>query len=105
MDGREDLVTELGRLDHGNQIEPARLLGMIVALAGEVFVLKAQNERLQRAIKASGMLADGELNTAAAEDAMQAWFVAEEQAFTRAVLGPLLQGDKAINATAGMLER
>ncbi len=105
MDGREDLVAELGKLDHGNKVEPARLLGMIVALAGEVFVLKAQNERLQRALKASGVLADGDLNAAAAEDSMQAWFVAEEQAFTRAVLGPLLQGDQTINATAGMLER
>ena len=28
-----------------------RLMGMMTALAGEVFVLKAQNERLQRALK------------------------------------------------------
>ena len=37
------------------QQDTARLLGVIAALGGEVFVLKAQVERLTRALSAAGL--------------------------------------------------
>src|SRR6185369_15278778 len=48
---KADLVAELAKLG-ARDPESARLMGMIVALAGEVFVLKAQLERLTRALEA-----------------------------------------------------
>lgn len=54
MDSDSALVAQLARLDAPGDAQGNRLLGMVVALAGEVFVLKARVERLSRALEATG---------------------------------------------------
>jgi hypothetical protein len=101
-DGREQLVQELSRLDYGNGVETSRLIGMIIALAGEVFVMKAQNERLRRALLAAGVVDPESIEQAGQGDSMKDWFAAEEQAFTQAILQPLMAGDQTINVVDRM---
>ncbi|MGE0313355.1 MAG: hypothetical protein AB7P21_17230 [Lautropia sp.] len=102
METPDDLVAEMAKLGYGQQSDSSRLLGMVMALAAEVFVLKAQNERLRRALQERDLVTDAQLAAAGDGEDMQAWLAAEEQTFTRAVLMPLLHGDRSIDATAGM---
>ena len=95
------LVAELGKLG-ARDPEAARLMGMIVALAGEVFVLKAQVERLTRALQSAGATDASRLAAAAAEAGMATWLTAEEAAFARALTAPYLQPDLSVNATRWM---
>lgn len=98
-----DLITELGKLgarDPGS----ARLMGMIVALAGEVFVLKAQVERLTRALADTGTVDATCLARVAAQDGMAEWLAKEEGAFARGLTAPYLAPDISINATGWMRE-
>ena len=97
MAGPPDLVAELGKLG-ARDPEAARLMGMIVALAGEVFVLKAQVERLTRAL---GVDAE-RLAAAAAQEGMTKWLEAEEAAFARSLTAPYLEPDLSVNATKWM---
>jgi hypothetical protein len=100
--GREQLVEEMSRLDYGSGTDSARLISMIVALAGEVFVMKANNECLRRALIAQGRVDTDALDREATSDAMKAWFAHEEQAFAQAILEPLIAGDKTINVVDEM---
>jgi hypothetical protein len=100
-DKRPDLVEELGKLGERDP-EAARLMGMVMALAGEVFVLKAQVERLTRALEAGGAVDAQKLAAAAAADGMRKWMEAEEGAFTRGLTAPYLEPDVSVNATAWM---
>ena len=104
MDERPDLVAELGKLG-ARDPEAARLMGMVVALAGEVFVLKAQVERLTRALQASGAVDATRLTAAAAEEGMTKWLEAEEAAFARSLAAPYLEPDVSVNATRWMREK
>jgi hypothetical protein len=97
---RPDLVAELGKLGDRNP-DAARLMGMIVALAGEVFVLKAQVERLTRAL---GVDAE-RLAAAAAQEGMTKWLETEEAAFARGLTAPYLEPDVSVNATRWMREK
>lgn len=99
-----DLVGELGKLGADDR-ESARLLGVIMALAGEVFVLKAQVERLTRALQAGGALDEQRLAATAAGEAMQRWLAAEEAAFAKGLTAPYLEPDRSVNATRWMRER
>lgn len=101
-DSREQLVEEMSRLDYGSGTDSARLISMIVALAGEVFVMKANNECLRRALIAQGSVDTDALDREASSEAMKAWFAQEEQAFTQAILEPLVAGDKTINVVDEM---
>jgi len=96
------LIDELSRLDYGQGMDSSRLIGMIVALAGEVFVLKAQNECLRQALVERGSITTEALDRQAASQAMQAWFQAEEAGFAQALLEPLVKGDRSINVVAQM---
>jgi hypothetical protein len=98
---KPDLVAELAKLG-ARDPEAARLMGMIVALAGEVFVLKAQVERLTRALEAGGAVDAQRLAAAAAGEGMAKWLAAEEAAFARGLTAPYLQPDVAVNATDWM---
>jgi hypothetical protein len=98
-----DLAGELGKLG-ARDPDGARLMGMIMALAGEVFVQKAQIERLTRALAAAG-LTDGEaLARAGADEGMARWMAAEEGAFARALTAPFLEPDVSRNVTHWMRE-
>ena len=103
-DKRPDLIDELGKLGD-RDTESARLMGMIVALAGEVFVLKAQVERLTRALEAGGAVDAQRLAAAAAQEGMSKWLEAEEAAFSRSLTGPYLNPDVSVNATRWMREK
>lgn len=100
---KPDLVAELGKLGERDP-EAARLMGMVVALAGEVFVLKAQVERLTRALEAGGAVDAKRLAAAAADEGMTKWLEAEEAAFSRAITAPYLEPDVSVNATRWMKE-
>ena len=102
MDGEQSpLVAELAKFG-ARDPESARLMGMIVALAGEVFVLKAQVERLTRALESAGATDAARLAAAAADAGMATWLGAEEAAFARALTAPYLQPDLSVNATRWM---
>jgi hypothetical protein len=101
---RPDLVAELGKLGDRNP-DAARLMGMIVALAGEVFVLKAQLERLTRALQAGGSVDAERLAAAAAQEGMTKWLETEEAAFARGLTAPYLEPDVSVNATRWMREK
>lgn len=87
------------------QPDTARLLGVIAALGGEVFVLKAQVERLTRALNAAGLVDDAALNATAASPQMQRWMSEEENKFGQALMRPFVHPDDAVNVSAFMAER
>ena len=99
-----DLVAELGKLGALEEADTTRLMGMVMALAGEVFVLRAQQERLTRALQARDVVGAQDLAAAGSSEDMQKWLAAEEAAFARAVSAPFLQGDRTVNATRWMRE-
>ena len=101
---KTDLIAELGKLG-ARDPESARLMGMIVALAGEVFVLKAQLERLTRALEADGAVDAKRLAAAAAAEGMTKWLEAEEAAFSRSLTAPYLNPDVSVNSTRWMREK
>lgn len=72
-----------------------RLMGMMVALAGEVFVLKAQNERLQRALKKKKVVSDRSLKSIESDKDLQQWLMKEREEFAQYLLGPILEPDIA----------
>ena len=72
-----------------------RLMGMVVALAGEVFVLKAQNERLQRALKKKKVVSDRALKSIEQDKDLQKWLMKERDEFVKYLLGPILEPDIA----------
>lgn len=67
----------------------SRLMGMTVALAGEVFVLTALNERLTRALLASGVLTVEQLEQIGDTPELQQWMARERCEFARALMEPL----------------
>ena len=89
-------------MGYGNGMDTSRLIGMVIALAAEVFVMKAHHECLRRALLAHGEIDAEALDREAASEAMKAWFAAEEQGFTQAVLEPLIAGDHSRNVVAEM---
>ena len=104
MDQRPDLLDELSKLGERDP-ESARLMGMVMALAGEVFVLKAQVERLTRALEAGGAMDAQRLAAAAADEGMKKWLEAEEAAFSRGLTAPYLEPDLSVNSTRWMREK
>jgi len=72
-----------------------RLLAMIVALGGEVFVLKAELQRLRLCLAAAGVADDAALAQTATSDAYRAWQAQEENAFGRNLLRPFVHPDDA----------
>jgi len=87
------------------QQDTARLLGVIAALGGEVFVLKAQVERLTRALSAAGLVDEALLSGTSASAEMQRWMSEEEKKFGRTLMRPFVHLDEAVNVSAFMAER
>jgi hypothetical protein len=71
----------------------ARLMGVITALAAEVYGLKAEVKRLQIALEGAALTSADQIEAAGRSDAMRAWFAAEEPAFARALLSPFTDPD------------
>lgn len=70
----------------------ARLLEMVVALGGELFVLKAEAERLRRALDAHGGVDAGALDAISSSPGFQAWLAKEQAAFARHLFDPIARG-------------
>jgi hypothetical protein len=66
----------------------SRLMACLVALGGEVFLLKAEVQQLRLALQARGALAPAELEEIGATDAFKAWLETENKAFARTLLEP-----------------
>lgn len=98
----ENLIAALETQDAFKDPTTSRLLGMIVALGGEVFVLKAQVERLTRALQAAGGVDDAALARAGEDKTMSAWIAREERQFGEALLRPFLEPDRVKNVAAMM---
>jgi hypothetical protein len=69
------------------------LLGAVVALSGEVLVLKAEVKRLTAALQAAGVVSPEQLEAAGAAPELRGWIAREGEAQARAVLAPVLQPD------------
>lgn len=98
-------MTGLAGLGAGDALDTTRLLGMIVALAGEVFVLKAELQRTRLALAERGTLDDAALDAAGASPAMGRWLAAEEAAFGAGLLRPFTHPDEAPDVSRFMQER
>lgn len=66
-----------------------RLMASLVALGGEVILLKAEVQRLRLALQQNGSVAPEQVQAAGASEAFRAWFAAENAAFARTLLDPL----------------
>lgn len=67
----------------------SRLLAMIVSLGGEVFVLKAELERLKRSLAERGSIDEAGLERVRHAPEFAAWMAEEERSFARQLLDPL----------------
>lgn len=66
----------------------SRLMSSLVALGAEVFMLKAQVQRLQLALAESGAATQDQLHHAGESAAFNAWLASEQAAFARNLLDP-----------------
>ncbi|GAA2122597.1 hypothetical protein [Nocardioides bigeumensis] len=66
-----------------------RLLGVITALAGELFTCKAELEHLRRRLVDADVLVDGDDDRAGADPELAAWMKAEASAYSKHLLDPL----------------
>ena len=72
-----------------------RMMGMVTALAGEVFVLKAQNRRLEQTLEKVGVLTPRDLEASADSAEMAGWMADERDAYAAALMAPLVEPDMA----------
>jgi len=91
----EPNAAELIDLDFFKDPTTARLLGVITALGGEVYVLKAMVHRLTAVLESQGILTDDILREAEESEAHRAWQVEEEKTFAAELLRPWLEPDVA----------
>lgn len=71
----------------------AGLLGAVVALSGELLVLKAEVKRLRSALETDGTIDLHRLEQAGESPEVRRWIAREAEDQARAVLGPLLTPD------------
>ncbi len=88
-------AAELIDLDFFKDDTTQRLLGVITALGGEVYVLKAMVNRLTVALENQGVVTDDILAAAATSEAHRAWQAEEEKTFGAEMLRPWLEPDEA----------
>ena len=98
-------MTGIAGLGPDDTKDHARLMGMIVALAGEVFVLKAEIERIKIALRTASVLAESDLENAGASNEMQQILRAEEEAFASTVLRPFAHPDDIPDVSRFMTEQ
>ena len=80
-------------LDGFTQPSEARMFGVVMALASEVFILKAEVQRLTAALAAKNVVDDAALDAAGQSEVMAAWQSQEQAAFTAELLRPWLEPD------------
>jgi len=95
----------LSGLSPSDAMDGARLMGIITALAAEVYVLKAEVMRLTIALESGGATSASAIEEAGRSARMKEWFSTEEGAFGRALLRPFTHPDEAPDVSARMNER
>lgn len=86
-------------------MDSARLMGVILALAGEVYVLKAEVRRMRIALADRQVLDEQALEQAGGSVRMNDWLKREEAEFGQALLRPFTHPDEAPNVSAAMRSR
>lgn len=83
---------------HQYFLDPAvgRLMGTVMALAGELFVAKAEVERLRRALIDRGVLEDDALNQVNESAGMQDYLVDERNEYAHHLFDPIRQPDLSL---------
>lgn len=99
---QDDLISELGKLGYLEKGDTARLMGVILALAGELFVAKARHERLLAALDEAKLINDEQLRAGGESERMKKWLASEEAVFGANLLEPFLNTDVVVNSTAFM---
>jgi hypothetical protein len=89
-------------LDFFQDARIAGLLGAVVALSGELLVLKAEVRRLRATLEADRVLDPQQLERVGDRPDVQAWIAHEAQAQARAVLAPILTPD-AVRDVRGLM--
>jgi hypothetical protein len=95
----------LAGLAPGDPMDSARLMSVILSLAGEVYVLKSELQRMRLALAERKLIDDGALETAGQSAAMAAWFATEEAEFGRALLHAFTSPDESPDVSAAMFSR
>ena len=67
----------------------SQLLSMLVSLGGEVFVLKAELQRLRLALAAAGGVGEDALEAVRRSPDFVAWLSREEREFARTLMDPI----------------
>jgi hypothetical protein len=78
---------------------------MISALGAEVFVLKAEVQRLKHALRSGGTLTDAQLDSAGESPELQRWMGEEEKVFGATLMRPFTHPDDARDVSKMMAER
>ncbi len=71
----------------------ARMFGVVMALASEVYVLKAEVHRLTAALEEKNVVGPDALEAAGRTEAVEGWLSDEQAAFTAEILRPWLDPD------------
>ncbi len=95
----------LAGLAPGDPMDSARLMSVILSLAGEVYVLKSELQRMRLALGERKLLDDGALEKAGQSAAMASWFATEEAEFGRALLHAFTSPDESPDVSAAMFSR
>ena len=92
-------LSGLEGLGEGDALESSRIMGVLLSLAGEVFILKAEVKRLQYALKESNTLKDAELIGAEKSNDFSEWFKQEQQVFSETLMRPFVSPDEVDNVS------
>lgn len=95
----------LAGLAPGDPMDSARLMSVILSLAGEVYVLKSELQRMRLALDERKLLDDDALEKAGQSAAMASWFATEEAEFGRALLHAFTSPDESPDVSAAMFSR
>ena len=99
LDSNTPSLSGLEGLGGADALESSRIMGVLLSLAGEVFVLKAEVKRLQYALKESNTLNEAELIEAEKSNNFSEWFKQEQQVFSETLMRPFVSPDEADNVS------
>ena len=98
-------ITGIAGLGPDDPKDMSRLMGMIVALSGEVYVLKAELERVKLALRDAGLVDHSALERAGETREMQQILRAEEVTFAATLFRPFAHPDEAPDVSRFMEEQ
>ncbi|NBX88839.1 MAG: hypothetical protein EBQ86_01920 [Betaproteobacteria bacterium] len=92
-------LSGLEGLGQADALESSRIMGVLLSLAGEVFILKAEVKRLQYALKKSNHLNEAELLEVEQSKDFGEWFKQEQQVFGETLMRPFVSPDDVDNVS------